>query len=697
MATTGRYRLGVDIGGTFTDGVLFDTETGELTLAKLLTTAKDPAVGARDTVRDLLVKGEISAHDLFVIIHGTTLVANTLIQRRGSKTGLITTAGFRDVLEMGREIRYDVYNLTATFPAPLVPRPWRKEVSERVLADGTVYTPIDLEGARQAARELVNEGVEAIAVCFLHSYRNPAHERAVGDMIAKEFPDLPYSLSSEVVAEFREYERSSTTVANAYVQPLMAQYLGGLEGALRGDGYGHKLYVMLSSGGITTVDTAAQFPVRLVESGPAAGALAAAYFGKLIDERRIVSFDMGGTTAKACLVDDAKPTRTKAFEVARVHRFMKGSGLPVRSPVIDMIEVGAGGGSIASIDELGLLKVGPQSAGSEPGPACYGLGGTEPTVTDANLVLGYLDPQFFAGGSVALDAERAKAALGKLNAALGTDVIGSAWGVHEVVGENMAQAVRIHLAEKGRDPRRYTLFSFGGGGPLHASHVAKKLRIGRILCPMAAGVLSAFGFLVAPAAFDFIRTYITRLDNLDWNELNGIYTEMASRGRAVLEEAGVAAPAMEFVRTADMRYVGQMHEITVPVPGGTLTPDSRKAMEEYFHETYEALYGSFTADDPIEALNWRLLATGPEPQITLHVNGAGGSGATTKGTRPVYFPGKGFVETTVYDRYALPIGFRADGPAVVEERESTAIVYPGDRFHIDKYKNLIIELPEAGA
>jgi N-methylhydantoinase A/oxoprolinase/acetone carboxylase beta subunit len=691
-----RYAIGVDIGGTFTDGILLDHETGTLTLSKILTTSKDPALGAESAVRHLLEQSGLEAASVFVIVHGTTLVANALIERRGTKTGLITTAGFRDVLEMGRELRYDVYNLTAAFPEPLVTRPLRKEVTERVLADGTVYTPIELPEARAALDELKREGVQAVAVCFLHSYRNPDHERAVGAMLEREFEGLPYSLSSEVVAEFREYERSSTTVANAYVQPLVSHYLDRLEQHLRDQGYRGKLYIMLSSGGITTVDTAARFPVRLVESGPAAGALAAGFYGTMIDERHLVSFDMGGTTAKVCLVDDGRPTRTKAFEVARVHRFMKGSGLPVRSPVIDMIEVGAGGGSIATIDELGLLKVGPRSAGSDPGPACYGLGGTEPTVTDANLVLGYLDPAFFAGGSMTLDVQSARAALAPIAKHLGTDDIGAAWGIHEVVGENMAAAIRIHLAEKGRDPRRHTLFAFGGGGPLHGSHVAKKLHIGRIVCPMAAGVLSAFGFLVAPAAFDFIRTYITRLDGIDWQELNAIYDDMERRGRNVLTEAGVPERDMRFIRSADMRYVGQMHDITVTIPAGVLGTEARAAMESAFHETYEALYGRFTLDDPVEVLNWRLLATGPDPSISLRgQKSLAGTGPVKKGRRPVYFRGTGFVETDVYDRYQLAAGFRAEGPAVVEERESTVIVYPGDAFSIDQHLNLTIELREA--
>ncbi|MBI4277062.1 MAG: hydantoinase/oxoprolinase family protein [Armatimonadetes bacterium] len=741
MASNTRYRLGSDIGGTFTDGVLLDGDTGELTIAKILTTPRDLADGAREAVAVILRDATIAAAEVFVMIHGTTLVANTLVQRAGAKTGLLTTAGFADVLEIGRELRYDVYNLTAPMPAPLVPWAWRKEVPERMLADGTVYVPVDLAVARAAVADLVCEGVEAVAVCFLHAYRNPAHERAVGDLIAREFPGLPYCLSSEVAAEFREYERMSTTVANAYVQPLMGRYLEDLERRLRADGYRGRLYVMLSSGGITTADTAAHFPVRLVESGPAAGALAAGYFGTLIGEERLISFDMGGTTAKTCLIDGGRPTRTKAFEVARVHRFMPGSGLPVRSPVIDMIEVGAGGGSIASLDELGLLKVGPRSAGADPGPACYGLGGEEPTVTDANLILGYLDPEFFAGGTMRLYPERAAQALEGLARAMEADVVGAAWGVHEVVSENMAAAVRIHLAEKGRDPRRYALFAFGGGGPTHAERVARKLRVPRIICPLGAGVLSAFGFLVAPAAFDFLRTYITRLDYLNWDDLNALYAEMEAEGRRVLGEAGVPEAEMRFVRSADMRYVGQMHEITVPVPAGALTEQNRPALEASFYQTYASLYGAHTTD-PIEALTWRLLATGPDPQVALKVHsgrsaeaaggraekaGAGaekasdgaekaGGGAekpavhadiaagrgahggpaarAKRGRRPVYFPGAGYVDTAVYDRYQLATGFYGRGPAVVEERESTVLVYPGDRFRIDPYMNLIIELSD---
>jgi N-methylhydantoinase A/oxoprolinase/acetone carboxylase beta subunit len=691
------YRAGFDIGGTFTDAVLVEAQSGRRYIAKTLTTPRDPAVGAMRALREILGSAEVDLDELAVAIHGMTLVSNALLQRHGARTALITTRGFKDVLEIARELRYDIYRLTAPFPEPLVPRRYRYEVPERTLASGQVYEPLDTAAAIEVLETIEREGIEAIAVCFLHSYRNPAHELAMGNLIQERLPAVPFSLSSQVVAEFREYERTSTTAANAYTQPLVAAYLARLEEDLREGGFREQFSVMMSTGGITPAATAARFPIRLVESGPAAGALATGYFSSHIGEDHLLSFDMGGTTAKSCIIDQGVPTRTKYFEVARVERFTKGSGLPIRAPVIDMIEIGAGGGSIAFVDQLGLLRVGPESAEADPGPACYGLGGARPTVTDANLALGYLNPDYFLGGAMQIRPDLAEAAIQRHVAEpLGLSLTEAAWGIFQVVSESMASAARVHFAEKGRDPRRYALFAYGGGGPLHAAIVARRLRITRVIVPFGAGVLAAFGFLTAPASFDFIRTYITRLDHANWPELNAVYEEMEARGREVLHGAHVPDGEQRFVRSADMRYAGQLYEITVPVPAGPLSEASRAQMEEYFNSTYAGIYGMQMSEAPIEALNWRLLATGPRPTIPLETAGERPDATldtALKGTRRAFFGDHGgWVDARVYDRYSLPEGVPGIGPALVEERESTLLVPPGDEFVVDRYRNLRLAL-----
>lgn len=688
MNRSPEFRLGFDIGGTFTDAVVTDVRTGKHFIAKSLTTPADPSVGALTAVDGALNAADIRLPDIAVAIHGMTLVSNALLQRHGARTALITTQGFRDVLEIAREIRYDVYRLTAPFPTPLVPRQYRYEVPERMLANGEVYEPLDRDAAIQILRQIKHEELDAIAVCFLHAYRNPAHELEMAELIQECLPGIPFSLSSEVVAEFREYERTSTTVANAYTQPLIRDYLSSLERELRNRGFRDKFYVMMSTGGITPVETAIEFPIRLVESGPAAGALATAYYGVNIGEDHLLSFDMGGTTAKACIIDHGMPTRTKYFEVAREERFIKGSGLAVRSPVIDMIEIGAGGGSIAKVDNLGLLRVGPKSAEADPGPACYGLGGTQPTVTDANLVLGFLNPDYFLGGTMQIYPDLAEAAIQEhIAGPLGLSLTDAAWGIFQVVCENMASAARVHFADKGRDPRQYSLFAYGGGGPLHATAIARRLRMNQVLAPIGAGVLSAFGFLTAPASFDFIRTHITRLDRANWSEINEIYQEMEVRGRDVLRDAHVPAGEQQFIRTADMRYVGQLYEITVPVPEGRLTSESRAHMEDLFHATYHDIYGRHDSATPVEVLTWRLLATGPTPNIPLEEDQCEGRATldqARKGTRLAYFGDHGgWGDAAVYDRYRLPSGVPGNGPAILEERESTIIVPPGGTFVID--------------
>src|SRR5499427_2227977 len=571
------YRVAIDIGGTFTDMLLVGDD-GTAVIGKTLTTPSDPSLAVENALRPELEKGTVKRGERGTLIHGTTLVTNALIERKGAPTALLTTAGFRDAVEIGREHRYELYDLNLDLPKPLVPRHLRFDVPERVAADGSVLLPLDEDFVRRLVLELREKGITAIGVCYLNNFRNPAHERRTAAIIAEVAPQIRVSVSSEVVAEIREFQRTSTTLANVYVQERVADYLGQLQRRLDKVGFTGSFFVMLSSGGIATPETAARFPVRLLESGPAAGALAAAEAGKLSGHRDLLSFDMGGTTAKLCVIEDGEPAKTHEFEVDRVYRFRKGSGLPVRIPVIDMIEIGAGGGSIARVDSLGLLKVGPESSGADPGPVCYGQGGTHPTVTDADLVLGYLDPDFFLGGRLRLDREAAETAIQKRVAEqLGMSAVRAAWGIHQLVNEGMASAARVHAIERGKDPRSLPLFAFGGAGPGHGFGVGRILHSPRMLVPFGAGVTSAFGFLTAPLAFDFVRSFVSQLDGADWNHINAVLDEMVGEGDAILARSGIAADERRFSRQADLRYVGQGHEIRVDLPAGQLGPDSLAA------------------------------------------------------------------------------------------------------------------------
>jgi len=516
------------------------------------------------------------------------------------------------------------------------------------------------------------------------------------ESILAKRPGFPISLSSEVAPEVREYERASTTVANAYAMPAVRRYMEILEKGLAELGIGGRLYIILSNGGITSPQTASQYPIRLVESGPAGGALAASWVGKQTGQANVISFDMGGTTAKTCIIQNGDPLRVNEFEVGRVYRFKKGSGLPVKIPVIEMIEIGAGGGSVASIGPLGLLKIGPESAGADPGPACYGRGGKDPTVTDADLILGYLNPDFFLGGEMKLDLKLAEAALQeKIAGPLNLSLERAAWGVHEVVNENMANASRIHAVEKGIDPRRFSLVAFGGAGPVHAYQVAEKLRLETIIVPPGAGVCSAFGFLLAPMSFDLSRSYITRLEELQWERLNSIYAELEARGREFLLDAGVALTDMQFIRSADMRYAGQGFEISVGLPGGEYGPGQVDEFRRSFEREYQDIYQRLCPEIPIESVNWRLVATGPRPQVGAGTWWSKGVtlGEALKGKRRVYLPGAGkCAEVPVYDRYRLPVGARIDGPAIVEERESTLVMNGPGTAWVDPSGSLMVRL-----
>ncbi len=692
MTATHRYRIGFDIGGTFTDFILLDAERHDIRLHKCLTTPADPSIGALEGLTEIVAAAGLNLADIGEIVHGTTLVTNALIERKGAKLGLITTRGFRDILEMGTEQRYDIYDLFLQYPAPLVPRRRRLEVTERLDRDGLVVTDIDLDDVRTAARQLVADGVEAIAVGFLHAYRNPAHERAAGHAIRALFPDLAISLSSDVVAELWEYQRIATTCANAFVQPLMDRYVKRLEHELCQRGFTGALYLMHSAGGLVSPDTARAFPIRLLESGPAGGGLATAFFGKLAGKSDVISFDMGGTTAKACLIENGAAAIASEMEAARVHRFKKGSGLPIKAPVIDMIEIGAGGGSLASVDEVGLLRVGPHSAGADPGPACYGRGGSEPTVTDANLVLGYYDPAFFLGGRMSLDLQAAHDALAKVGAKIGLDAIQTAWGIHRVVTESMAAAARIHIVEKGRDPRAYAMVGFGGAGPAHAAGVARVLGVAELLIPPASGAASALGFLAAPLSFEQVQSHPLRLDDpAAAARINDVLREVQAETRTRITAAGIPDAAVVTERSADMRLFGQLHEINIPLPDGEITDATMPAIRAAFATAYAARYTSVYEGVAIQLVSIRIRARGPIPELTLTQASSAATGPALKSTRQAFFNDR-FHDTQVYDRYALRPGVHIDGPAIIEERESTTILAPGDSMTVDETGTMRIRI-----
>src|SRR5438128_679850 len=683
------YRVGFDVGGTFTDFVL-QSPTGELTTAKLLTTYPDPSTACLAGLDELTAA--VTWDEIAQVVHGTTLGSNIVIERKARGVGLLTTRGFRDVLLIGREKRYQVYDLQIEKPRPLIPRRLIGEVTERVLADGTVRTPLDEADARRAIRALVEGGVTTLAICLLHAYLNPQHEKRLAALAAEEAPHLTVTLSHEVSPTFREYERTSTTVVNAYVMTPVRDYLRGLGTALGGRGYRGRLFVMQSSGGIATAEAMERYPVRMIESGPAAGALMAAAYGELTGHRDLIAFDMGGTTAKLALVENGRPDTTTAFELHRVNG-AAGSGLPMNIQAIDLVEIGAGGGSIARVN-LGVIAVGPESASSAPGPVCYGLGGAAPTVTDANLVLGYLNPDYFAGGSLRLDVDGARRAIAaRVAQPLGLSVEDAAWGIHAIVNTNMELATRVVSIERGRDPRDLTFVAFGGSGPVHGCRLARALGIPRVILPAAAGVTAALGLLAAEVRFDVARSYVRRLDAVDPAQLGRMYAEMTQQAMEVVRESAVGGE-ITVARSADARYVGQGYELTVPVPPGELDAPALARVRAAFDELYAARYGYANPSEPVEVVTWKLSAVGGSPRIALAKAPTQGAGPAVKDGRRAYFPeAHGYVDTPVYDRYALAAGARLAGPAIVEERESTTVLPPGASASVDEYANLLVELP----
>jgi N-methylhydantoinase A len=678
---SGEIRLAVDIGGTFTDVAL---ESGtSLHTAKTLTTYDAPERGVLTGVREVLQGAGLDPQSVTTVIYGTTLATNLLIEHKGAPTALLTTEGFRDTIEMRNENRYEQYDLNIDLPEPLVPRRLRLPVKERLNARGEVLVPLDESGLAARVPTLRAEGVRSVAIGFLHSYMNADHEARARDVLLSHLPELEITLSSEVSPEMREYERISTACANAYVQPLMSQHLRGLERELADEGVRCPLYLMLSGGGITTLDTAVRFPVRLVESGPAGGAIFASHIARQLDLDDVVSYDMGGTTAKICLIDDGAPQTSRSFEVARVYRFLKGSGMPLRIPVIEMVEIGAGGGSKAHIDALGRIAVGPESAGSEPGPACYDRGGTQATVTDADVVLGRIDPNTFAGGRMVLNGAKAETALlADVGQRLQLSAADAALGVSEMVDENMANASRVHAIESGQVIDQRTLVAFGGAAPLHAARLAEKLNMSRVVIPPGAGVGSAIGFLRAPVAYEVTRSYYQRLSDIDIDGANALLQAMRDEAVSVVE-AGAGGRPLSEIRTAFMRYVGQGHEVGVELPirieTPRLGPDAAAVLLAAFETEYHRLYERTIPNLEVEILTWVLLVS---TEIAAPATLASDTDAAASVTLPAPIGQRQLVDTAtggqvgapVYAREALTPGMRLTGPAVILEQDTTTVI-----------------------
>ncbi len=679
-------RLAVDIGGTFTDLVVERTghRGPERWTAKVLTTPQAPERGVLDGIETVLGKAGLAPHDVALLVHGTTLATNALIERKGARTALLTTEGFRDVLALGNESRYDQYDLDIVLPEPLVPRRWRVTVPERLDNEGNVLLPLDEAALRERVAVLRSQGIESLAIGFLHSFRDARHERRAAAIVHDLWPELPVSLSCEVSPEMREWERFSTTAANAYVQPLMTGYLHRLKDGIAAAGLGCPLFLMLSGGGLTTLETAARFPIRLVESGPAGGAVFSAHEARRRGLERVLSFDMGGTTAKVCLVDRFAPQTSRSFEVARVGRFRKGSGLPLRIPVIEMVEIGAGGGSLARVDVLGRIQVGPDSAGADPGPACYGRGGTAPAVTDGNLVLGRYDPALFAGGTLTLHPDRARAALARhVGEPLGLAPDMAALGLVEVVDEAMANAARVHAIESGASHDGRTMIAFGGGGPVHGTRVAEKIGIARVLVPAGAGVGSAIGFLRAPVGYEVVRSLYQRFSAFDVGAVNALLDAMAAEAEAVAAAAALGAALVQ-ARVAFMRYVGQGHEIAVALPSRRLADHDVAAIRAAYDVAYSRLYDRPVPGSDVEVLSFA---------VTVETEAAEVETIAEQPDRPAPPPSRGQAvrdtatggvsDWAVYDRHDLLPGATLRGPAIVAEPETSTLVGPGWRCRVD--------------
>tara|TARA_R110002049_G_scaffold117332_2_gene270454 strand:+ start:29335 stop:31413 length:2079 start_codon:yes stop_codon:yes gene_type:complete len=666
-------RLGVDIGGTFTDAVL--EVDGNSFSTKVLTTYAAPENAIIDGMHQVCAKAGISPSDIGQIIHGTTLATNALIERRGAKTALITTQGFRDVIEMRTESRFEQYDLNLTLPEPLLPRQMRYTVKERVDAQGKVLIPLDRADVEALADVIAEAGYTSVAVGLIHSYLNDAHERMIRDVLAKRLPDVMVSISSEVSPQMREYERFNTVVANAYIKPLMKSYLGRLEGRLQDEGVGCNIFLMHSGGGIISIENAAEFPVRLVESGPAGGAVFAANIAARYGLDKVLSFDMGGTTAKICLIKDKTPKTSRVFEVARTYRFKKGSGMPISIPVIDMVEIGAGGGSLAHVDAMRQIRVGPESAGSEPGPACYGRGGDKPAVTDADLVLGKLDPDNFAGGSIRLDTAGSEAALHKvIGVELEMDAATAAFGLAEVVDENMANAARVHAVENGEDLSEYTMIAFGGAAPLHAGRLCEKLGVDRLLVPPGAGVGSAIGFLRAPFSFEANRSVYMKLSDFDGERIKSLLGELQQEATSFVRNCDATATILPEFKVY-MRYTGQGWEIPIILTEAQAMNPDMATFEALFEADYAKLFGRTVTGLDIEITVWSVNATTPPEAVERTVEAKIGNAAEVANTRQMFDPARAeYCKTDVVLRGGMAPGQTAQGPAAITEDETTIIV-----------------------
>ncbi|HET7046273.1 MAG TPA: hydantoinase/oxoprolinase family protein [Gaiellaceae bacterium] len=678
-------RVAIDIGGTFTDATLIDERTGAVTIAKVLTTPGDPSEGFMTAFADAL--GRHAAGDVGLVVHATTVATNAIIEGTVARSGFVTTSGFRDLLEIARQVRPSLYDTRFEKPRPLVPRDRAVEVVERLGPAGEVLTPLDDASVRDAAAVLAREGVESVAVCLLHAYVNPEHEQRVGAILAEDLPGVPISLSSDVAPEFREYLRASTTVVNAVIRPVVERYLEGIERRLAAAGVEAKLLVMQSSGGVFGSEAAARKPVFMVESGPAAGVIAAAHLGGTLGVGDILSFDMGGTTAKVGLIRDGQPSVTKDYAVGAQAGAGVGSmslsGYPVRTPVVDLVEIGAGGGSIAWIDSGGLLRVGPRSAGADPGPVCYGRGGADPTVTDANVVLGRLNPAYFLGGGMRLDVEAARRAIEERCAGpLGLSTDEAAYGIVEIANAAMVNALHLISVQRGYDPRDFVLVGFGGAGPVHANAIMRDAEMPTLLVPRSPGIFSATGLLTTDLKRDAARTLLRRLEEVDHAELDAHFDELEADGAAELEREGIPRERVEFLRRLDLRYVGQSYELTIPAGGDLLGR---------FHAEHDRTYGFAAPEEPVELVSVRLTSVGRIGRPPARPLPRGGA-AAPKEHRPVFFAeADGFVECPIYDRYALPAGAVLAGPAVVEELDSTTVVHPGFGVRVDDLGNLVIE------
>ncbi|HTV88239.1 MAG TPA: hydantoinase/oxoprolinase family protein [Stellaceae bacterium] len=697
VGATGEARLGVDIGGTFTDVAL--ESGGQLFSAKVLTTAEAPERAVIEAIRAVLRDAGREPGDLSIVIHGTTLATNALIERKGARTGLVTTEGFRDTIEIRQENRFEQYDLNIDLPPPLVPRRWRFVVPERMDAKGRVVAPLDAGAVAALAERVAAAGIESVAIGFLHSFMNPAHEERARDILAARLPDVTFTLSCEVSPEMREYERFSTACANAYVQPMMGRYLAQLEALLRAEGVLCPLFLMLSGGGLTTVETAIRFPVRLVESGPAGGAIFASHIARQCALDQVLSYDMGGTTAKICLIDACQPQSSRAFEVARIYRFKKGSGLPLRIPVIEMVEIGAGGGSTARVDRLKRITVGPDSAGADPGPACYGRGGAVPTVTDADLLLGRIDPAGFSGGRMALDFAAAEDAVRREVATpLALAVPLAAFGIGEIVDENMANAARVHAIESGKDARGRTFIAFGGAAPLHAARLADKLGLDRVVVPRNAGIGSAVGFLRAPVAYEIVRSQLQRLDAFDAAAANALYAAMRAEAEAIVRRGARDAPLTE-TRSAFMRYRGQGHEIAVPLPARAYDAGDGAALMAAFETAYRRLYSRVIPGVEVEVLSWVLLLAAPAPHAAADAPPEPPPSRPQAARRRAAFDADAaeFAEIAIYERDTLVPGAVISGPAIIVEDETSTVVTRHFDARIDAFGDIDMRRRAAAA